>query len=69
MCAINLQAREIERNLHRILPGTNQDVQCQRDLIHEFALQVQHQPFLISPNGFFNLDLKLMGSVCIIQLD
>lgn len=35
----------------------------QQDLIREFALQAQHQQFSVSVNGFFDLNLKLLGSV------
>lgn len=58
-----LKAHCIERQLHRI--STNSEDKCQQDLIREFALQAQHQQFSVSVNGFFELNLKLLGSVSI----
>lgn len=57
------QAHCIERQLHRI--SAHPEDRSQQDLIREFALQAQHQQFSISVNGFFELDLKLLGSVSV----
>lgn len=32
-------------------------------LVSEFSLQIMHEPFHISANGFFTIDFELLGSV------
>ncbi|XP_062714538.1 uncharacterized protein LOC109416180 isoform X1 [Aedes albopictus] len=34
--------------------------------VRDFLAQMQHQPFITSANGFFDIDYCLLGSVCII---
>lgn len=52
----------VEINLHRI-PFATSNNQPQIDLVREFSMQVHHNRFLISANGFFNIDYHLLGSV------
>lgn len=52
------QSRLVEINLHRIRMDREHS-----DLIREFALEVQHQPLVISANGYFNMNLELVCSV------
>lgn len=35
-------------------------------LAREFALQIVHEPIVISANGFFDINLDLLGSVMLI---
>lgn len=58
---ISSQARVIEGNLHRI--SFDKDNEAQNDLVREFSMQVHHEQFIISANGFFNINLDLLGSV------
>lgn len=51
----------MEVNLNRI--QLDDENEPQNDLIREFSMQVHHQRFHISANGFANIDLNLMGSV------
>lgn len=55
------KAQLIERNLHRI--SIDRDKKAENDLIREFSLQVHHGRFFITANGFFPIDLNLIGSV------
>lgn len=57
----SLQSRLIEENLHRI-PNDDEN-EAQNDLIREFSMQVHHQNFIISANGFCNINLDLLSSV------
>lgn len=62
LCGIlSLWARLIERNLHRI-PFDRKNWAL-NNLACEFSAQIQLDPFFISPNGFFNINLNLLGSV------
>lgn len=51
----------VEKNLHRI--SIIRMHKAESDLIREFSLQVNHQRFFVSANGFFRIDLKLLRSV------
>lgn len=52
----------IETNLHRITVG--RDYEDLYDLIREFSMQAHHERFNIKANGFFNINLNILGSVC-----
>ncbi|XP_055326596.1 gustatory receptor 23a-like [Sitodiplosis mosellana] len=56
-----LWSRLVEAILHRI--PIDKENQGQNDMIREFALQVHHEEFLISAKGYFNINLRLMGSL------
>lgn len=60
------QAQHIEENLHRI--SLNKDEMRENNLIREFSLQVHHERFFISANGYFHIDLNLLGSVCVLWM-
>lgn len=51
----------MERSLQRI-PFDSKN-KPQNDLVHEFSMQIHHGQFFISANGFFNINLDLLGSV------
>lgn len=51
----------VERNLHRI--RIDAISQAEIDLIRDFSLQVHHEQCSLKANGFFNLNLEVMGSV------
>lgn len=55
------QSRLVQVALNRI-PIDKQN-QAQNDLLREFSLQVHHQQFFISANGYITFDLKLISSV------
>lgn len=40
----------------------------QNDLVREFSMQCNHGRFIITANGFFNIDLDLLGSMFITCL-
>lgn len=39
------------------------DNEAHTGLAREFALQIIHEPIVISANGFFDINLDLLGSV------
>lgn len=53
----------VGRNLHRILISTGN--RPENDLIRELSLQVHHERFDITANGFFHIGIALLGSVSI----
>lgn len=57
-----LQSRLVEKNLHRIKFFKETELQ-NNDLVPEFAMQVNHSQCYISANGFFDINLNLLGSV------
>lgn len=59
--AFILQGRSIEANLHRISVARYNDILS--DFTREFAMQVYHERFDINANGFFHVNLNLLGSV------
>lgn len=56
-----MQGRLIEVNLHRI--PTDREIEPLNDLIREFSLQVHHQQFIITANGYFIVNLNLVSTV------
>lgn len=61
MDKFSFKSRSIEENLHRI--PIERDNQILGILIREFALQVHHEQFVISAKEYFQINLKLIGSV------
>lgn len=47
--------------LHRIAQSSTNGPQS--DLIREFSFQILQEPIFISANGFFHIDIDLLGSV------
>lgn len=60
------QARTTEKILHRI--SIDEENGIQNDILREFSMQVYHERFEITANGFFCIDLNLLASVKIILL-
>lgn len=58
---LSLQGRLIEVNLLRI--PIDRENETQNNLIREFSLQIQHEPFIITANGLFSVNLHLVGRV------
>lgn len=56
-----LQAHNIELNLHRFPFDRNNEPLS--NLFREFSMQAHHAKFIISANGFIQINLNLVGSV------
>lgn len=56
------QARKTGKILHRI--SLDEENGSQNDLLlREFSMQVHHGCFVVTANGFFEINLDLLGSV------
>lgn len=63
---ILLQCCLVEANLHRL--RIDRENYTLRNLVREFAMQIHHGHFYTSANGFFDIDLNLLGSVCFYRI-
>lgn len=63
----SLKGRAVEKNLLRILFDAENETQ--NSLVREFSMQVHHEQFLLSANGFFSINLNLLGSVSTHDID
>lgn len=62
ICVVILwQIQFIEANVRRI--SSDIDNGPLNDLVHEFGMQILHEPFHITANGFFTINLNLLSSV------